>query len=72
MRFFRTAELLQTLAEVFGNLAAGWFGSIIVFPGIWSIVDQSVLLRQLFFAFAFGTLSILLSSRLRKEAQYAN
>lgn len=51
-------QKIEIISDLFTNLAAGWYGSIIIFPGIFQIKTLSEILNLLFISITFGTLSL--------------
>lgn len=53
MKLFFRPNFLSTLSELFVNLSAGWFGAVLILPGVWSShnlnVNISVLLNNVFY-----------------------
>ena len=52
---------LGILSDLFTNLAAGWFGSIIVFPNLFQFSGLFELLLSLTLNFLLGILSLVIS-----------
>jgi len=58
----------DVLGDLFTNLSAGWFGSILIFPGIYRSDDPATLLRILLINVAFGILSLQIAFRLKEQS----
>ena len=70
MRIILSNIRLATIGELFTNLAAGFFGSLIVFPGLFGIHSVTDIAALLFINLPSGILCLLISFRL-KEIAYA-
>lgn len=57
---------IEVIAEVFTNLAAGFFGSILVFPGIFGLRRPSDLLALLILNVPSGILCLLIAFKLKE------
>ena len=65
MKILFTRKRLDILSQLFVNLSAGWFGVLLIVPGVTrlgSIEDFSWLIRNLL----FGILALLVSIRLKE------
>ena len=69
MNFQLTAKRIEVFSELFTNLAAGFFGSLVIFPGIFGIKNISDLLPLLIINLPSGILALLVALRLK---EYAN
>ncbi|KKS73528.1 hypothetical protein A2781_00475 [Candidatus Gottesmanbacteria bacterium RIFCSPHIGHO2_01_FULL_42_27] len=52
---------LEIFADLFTNLAAGWFGAIVIFPNLFHFNNISELVLSLTLNFSLGLLSLLLA-----------
>jgi len=57
---------ITVLSELFTNLSAGWFGAIIIFPGIFIVRDVNDVLLKLFINGFFGIISLLVAFKLKQ------
>lgn len=64
-----TSNRLAVLSELFTNLAAGWYGTIFIYPGFVGSKHFSEVLPLLTVNIVSGTLSLLLAFRLKEESQ---
>ena len=66
MKLFISPDFLSTLSDFFVNLSAGWFGAILILPGIWKSYDAQtnivIFLTNLF----YGTISLYFSYYLKR------
>ena len=66
VKLFLNLNFLSTLSDFFVNLSAGWFGAILILPGIWKSYDVQtnvvIFLTNLF----YGTISLYFSYYLKK------
>lgn len=74
MRKFFTSVQLDVLSDVFSGLTSGWFGTVVILPGIWQSVNLS--LTQIFILLSiqlvFGIVSLVIAVYLREESKHAN
>lgn len=59
-----TIGQLKVIAGVLTNLAAGWFGSIFIFPSLFVIKIPSTFFFVLTYSLGFGILSMLAAARI--------
>ena len=64
-----TVYRLEVLSELFTNLAAGWFGTIFIYPGVIGDKPVSEVLALLTVNIVSGTLSLILAFRLKEESK---
>lgn len=71
MKFFVKSNFLTTLSDLFVNLSAGWFGSILILPSFWqsSNIDTNAIMVLL--NLLYGTTAFFLSW-LIKDINYGN
>jgi hypothetical protein len=74
MRKIFTSVQLDVLSDVFSGLASGWFGTVLILPGIWQSVKltPNQILILLSAQIICGILSVIISMYLRERAKYAN
>ena len=68
MSVSNSPEQLEVLSDLFTNLSAGWFGTILIFPGIFRSDDPITMLRILLVNIAFGILSLQIAFRLKEQS----
>ena len=71
MRLYLKPNFLLTLSDLFTNLSAGWFGAILILPGIWTSFDLRTNTIPLFVNLFYGAVSFMFSYYL-KEFSNAN
>lgn len=59
-----TIGQLKVIAGVLTNLAAGWFGSVLIFPSLFEIKIPSTFVFVLTYSLGFGILSMLAAARI--------
>jgi len=59
-----TVGQLKVIAGVLTNLAAGWFGSILIFPNLFTIKIPTTFLFVLTYSLGFGILSMLAAAKI--------
>lgn len=52
---------LEILSDLFTNLSAGWFGTIVIFPNLFHFSNVVELILSLTLNFSLGILSLLLA-----------
>lgn len=62
-----TSKSIAVYAEVFTNLAAGFFGSFVIFPGIFGIKTPLDFLGLLIVNLPSGILCLLIALRLKEQ-----
>ncbi|HTK03254.1 MAG TPA: hypothetical protein VL401_00600 [Alphaproteobacteria bacterium] len=70
MSLFTKSSFLITLSDLLVNLAAGWFGIILILPGIWqtsNFENSVIIILNLFYGIMAFLLSILI-----KDLNYGN
>ena len=60
-------EALEILADFLTNMAAGWFATVLIFPGIWNQFELSQVLFQLFFNLLSGIMALVIAIWLKRE-----
>ena len=71
MELLSKPNFLLTLSELFSNLSAGWFGAVLILPGIWSSYDLQSNIVLFMFNIFYGFTCLLISYYL-KELSYAD
>ncbi len=64
-----TIDRLEILSELFTDMAAGWFGTILIYPGIWINRPFTENILVLLLNFLCGIFSLVIAFRLRKESK---
>ena len=67
MSSFFTPRKVEVIADLFTNLAAGWYGAVVIFPIVLRARDPFGYLVALTINIAFGTLSLLIAFRLKES-----
>jgi len=62
--FYLTDNQLKVISSVLSNLAAAWFGSILVLPGLYEIKSIWTFLFMLTYSLCFGILSMLAAAKI--------
>ena len=72
MRVIPKPNFLLTLSDLFVNLSAGWFGAVLIFPGIWKSADFGANLVVLLNSLLYGVICLWGSYYLKELINHAN
>lgn len=68
MRFRLTNYQTEVLSDLFTNLSSGWFGIILISPGIFGIPSLGEFLKVLTINLPFGILSLVMAGYLKEKS----
>lgn len=68
MKRFLSPNRLAVLSDLFTNFAAGWFATIVIFPGIWREFTFDQILLFLPLHFLYGILSLGIAFHLKDKS----
>jgi hypothetical protein len=67
MKLLSNSRFSLTLSDLFINLSAGWFGAILILPGIWTSNDLQGNLIRFFVNAVYGITCFYLSFYLKER-----
>lgn len=67
MRFHLTKNLLKIVSSVLSNLGAGWIGSLVIIPGLFSNRPPIEIASLLTYSVSFAIVSMLAAARIEDQ-----
>jgi len=67
MKFLSKPNFILTLSDLLVNLSAGWFGAILILPGVWSSHNLYSNLVRYIVSLSYGSLCLYLSFYLKEK-----
>jgi len=71
MKTFSNPNFISTFSDLLTNLSAGWFGAVLIRPGIWTSSDLVSNVIKLLNSILYGTVCFYLSYYLKTKS-YGN
>jgi len=69
MKIFSLKTLLEVIASIFVNITSGWFGVLLIFPGLSSGITLDKYLKSLTLNLLFGILGLVFSLILTERSK---
>jgi hypothetical protein len=67
MAFKLSKSWLKVLSSVLSNMAAGWLGSILILPGVFSLSSTKDIIFLLTYTIPFATLALISAEKIERK-----